>query len=54
MEARNCKVSDIDIPDVMKVDVKFKVMLKVSGKLPSKRWVDLWNTDIFGIYKGTL
>lgn len=50
----NCKVSTFIVPDVWYSDVKFKVTLKGTGVLPSKKWVDIWNVDIYGLYKGSL
>lgn len=42
----------MNIPDVFALDLKFKLVLKASAKLPTKRWVDIWRIEIYGTHKG--
>ena len=46
--------SSVVLPEIWPSNINFKVVLKATAKLPSKKWVELWNAEVFGTYKGSL
>ncbi|CAO1419957.1 unnamed protein product [Diamesa serratosioi] len=49
----DCKVSSFSVPDIWRSDTNFKIFIKATAKLPTKKWVELWIAEIVGHYKGS-